>query len=65
MSYSVVKNEKSRYDIMEKNSGSLIKIDNLEEKEIRTMCRKLNLGAGFNGWTPRFIAEKLLTNTIN
>lgn len=65
MSYSVVKNDNSLYDIMEKNSGSVIEMCNPEEKEIRSICRKLNLGAGFNGWTPRFIAEKLLTNTID
>ena len=34
-------------------------LENLKygEKKIRDLCRKMNLGAGFNGFTPDFFAN--------
>jgi hypothetical protein len=55
MSYSVVKNETGKFDIIEKDSDVVIEI-NRAESEARSICRKLNLGSGFNGWTPPFFA---------
>jgi hypothetical protein len=61
MSYSVIKvikNEKNLYDIFEKNSEVVIEINKKSEDEARAVCRKLNLGSGFNGWTPEFVAKR-------
>jgi hypothetical protein len=63
MSYSVVKNDIGSYDLLEKDSETVIQIRRAEEKEARSMCRKLNLGAGFVGWTPDFLAKSLDINT--
>lgn len=59
MSYSVVKNEKNRYDIFEKESDVVIEIAKADENEARAVCRKMNLGSGFNGWTPDFVAKRM------
>lgn len=57
MSYSVKKHEDG-YDILEKDTGLLIKLSCSEEKA-RNLCRKMNLGSGFNGWTPPFFTMKV------
>lgn len=54
MSYRVLETE-TGYAIMEKENDVRIEL-NKSEKEIRDLCRKLNLGSGFNGWTPPFFA---------
>lgn len=59
MSYSVIKNEKNVFDILEKDSGNVIEVKKTDEKEVRSICRKLNLGAGFDGWTPDFVAKQM------
>lgn len=61
MSYKVIKNG-STYDLFEKDSDVTIQIGAMSESEIRATCRKLNLGSGFCGWTPAFIAKKLFTS---
>lgn len=58
MSYSVIKNDKNLYDIFEKESDNVIEISKADEQEARAVCRKLNLGSGFNGWTPDFVAKR-------
>jgi hypothetical protein len=58
MSYSVKPSENG-YDIFEKESETLIELK-VNEKDARDFCRKLNLGSGFNGWTPTFVASKFL-----
>jgi hypothetical protein len=57
MSYTV-KEVNGKFNIFEKDSQILIELE-CDENKARDMCRKLNLGSGFNGWTPIFIAEKL------
>lgn len=59
MSYSVIKNEKSLYDIFEKESDVVIELSKTDEKDARAVCRKMNLGSGFNGWTPEFVAKRM------
>jgi hypothetical protein len=54
MSYRVIETEKG-LAISEKESNTLIELKK-SEKDIRDICRKLNLGSGFNGWTPQFFA---------
>lgn len=60
MSYSVVKNGKSTYDVVENDTDTLIRLS-MSEKEVRGVCRKLNLGSGFAGYTPSFFSQKTLT----
>lgn len=58
MSYSVKQNYNGKYDLYEKESETIIELSK-NETDIRSICRKLNLGAGFNGWTPLFVAKKM------
>jgi hypothetical protein len=57
MSYTV-KEMNGKYNILEKVSETIIELET-NEKNARDLCRKLNLGSGFNGWTPAFVAEKM------
>ena len=52
MSYIVQKTEKA-FNIIEKGNDLVVKITT-DEAEARKACRALNLGAGFNGFTPTF-----------
>jgi hypothetical protein len=61
MSYSVVKTDGDVYNLLEKDSGTVIDL-NAQEDAARSLCRKLNLGSGFAGWTPEFMAKKLFTS---
>lgn len=56
MSYKIQKSE-TGYNIHEKKSDIIIQLETTEQFA-KDLCRKLNLGSGFNGWTPAFIAEK-------
>jgi hypothetical protein len=59
MSYSVIKSDSGNfYNLLEKESETVIEIQEINESNARSMCRKLNLGAGFNGWTPGFLARR-------
>lgn len=60
MSYSVIKNDKNLYDIFEKDTGCVIEVKKPDEKEARSLCRKMNLGSGFDGWTPDFVAKCMI-----
>lgn len=55
MSYKVTKNQKGTFDIIEVDTSITIELRSTQIKA-REVCRKLNLGSGFNGWTPPFIA---------
>lgn len=52
MSYYVKKTEAS-FDIVEKESDFVLKTTD-DESIAKKLCRSLNLGAGFNGYTPQF-----------
>jgi hypothetical protein len=58
MSYSVIE-ANGRYNVLEKESECVIQISERDETKARAVCRKLNLGSGFCGWTPEFLARKL------
>jgi hypothetical protein len=55
MSYKVTKNDKGTFDIIEVDTDTTIELRTSEERA-RGLCRKLNLGSGFAGWTPSFVA---------
>jgi hypothetical protein len=59
MSYVTVKSSGNEYDLLEKDTNILIKLEKTEN-DARDICRKLNLGSGFEGFTPPFFAEKLV-----
>lgn len=56
MSY-VVKENTNHFDVYENTSNVLIELKT-NETRAKDLCRKLNLGSGFNGWTPLFFSEK-------
>ena len=56
MTYKVLKKQ-DEYSIIEKDTNLVIEIFK-EEKEARTLCRSLNLGSGFGGYTPIFFAKQ-------
>lgn len=55
MSYKV-EIEVSQYQIVEGTTGLIVQTYN-KEREARNMCRNLNLGSGFQGFTPSFFAK--------
>lgn len=55
MSYKVVGSENG-FDILEKETNVIIDLK-YKESKARDVCRKMNLGAGFNGFTPDFFAN--------
>lgn len=55
MSYAV-KETSGTFDIIEKDTGVKIALKT-DETIAKNICRKLNLGSGFNGWTPTFFAN--------
>jgi hypothetical protein len=57
MSYSVKQGDKG-YNIFEKDTEVVIELER-PEKEARDLCRKMNLGSGFNGWTPSFFSTRM------
>lgn len=57
MSYSVKKRNETFY-ILESTTDSVLELST-DEKDSRILCRKLNLGSGFNGWTPSFFLTSL------
>lgn len=56
MSYGVRKGNEG-YNIYEKDTEQIIELG-ITEKYARDVVRKLNLGSGFNGWTPSFFTIK-------
>jgi hypothetical protein len=60
VSYKIVENG-GLYDILEKDSSTIIELSIENKESAKGICRKLNLGSGFSGWTPLFIAKKLFT----
>lgn len=55
MSY-YVKVDGDKFDIVEKETFIVIDLKTTERRA-RDLCRKMNLGAGFNGVTPAFFAN--------
>lgn len=56
MSYSVRKSG-DLFNVIEKDTKQII-VSYEDQKEARQICRSLNLGAGFNGYTPPFFLAK-------
>jgi hypothetical protein len=61
MSYSVNRVETS-YQIVEKDTNLTI-YELKDEREARKICRSLNLGAGFDGFTPTFFTFQYIKPT--
>lgn len=57
MSYSVKQGEIG-YNIVEKDTDVVIVLER-SESDARALCRKMNLGSGFNGWTPPFFTTRM------
>lgn len=45
------------YEVIESNTDQVIKTD-MTHADAKNLCRSLNFGGGFDGWTPAFFLEK-------
>tara|TARA_Y100000389_G_scaffold54036_1_gene49892 strand:- start:22156 stop:22356 length:201 start_codon:yes stop_codon:yes gene_type:complete len=54
MSYSVRKRTEGFVVVEQSTKQDIAKFN--DRDEARQLCRSLNLGGGFNGWTPRFMS---------
>lgn len=61
MTYNLVEGkDKSMYDVLEETTSQVIKSFPGEKfLEAREFMRHLNLGGGFDGWTPSFLLKKI------
>jgi len=61
MVYNLVEGQdKSMYDVLEETTGQVIKSFAGDRfAEARAFMRHLNLGGGFDGWTPTFLLKKI------
>jgi hypothetical protein len=61
MTYNLVEGkDKSMYDVLEETTSQVIKSFPGEKfLEAREFMRHLNLGGGFDGWTPTFLLKKI------
>ena len=59
MNYNLIEGQdKSMYDILEETTNQVIKsFPGDRFLEARAFMRHLNLGGGFDGWTPSFITK--------
>jgi hypothetical protein len=63
MVYNLVEGQdKSMYDVLEETTSQVIKTFPGDKfSEARAFMRHLNLGGGFDGWTPSFLLKKIIT----
>jgi hypothetical protein len=61
MAYNLVEGQdKSMYDVLEETTGQVIKsFPGDKFSEARAFMRHLNLGGGFDSWTPSFLLKKI------
>ena len=61
MTYNLVEGkDKSMYDVLEETTSQVIKsFPGDKFLEARSFMRHLNLGGGFDGWTPSFLLKKI------
>lgn len=57
MSYRVEKQDPNTFVVIEGDTGLTIDAFRSEQKA-RDVCRNLNLGSGFQGWTPTFFCNE-------
>lgn len=59
MNYNLVEGkDKSMYDVLEETTNQVIKsFPGDKFLEAREFMRRLNLGCGFDGWTPTFFCK--------
>lgn len=58
MNYSVINNNGS-YDVYETSTEQVIKTFT-KATEAKELMKRLNLGGGFDGWTPSFFLIKIV-----
>lgn len=47
------------YDIQETKTGHVVATKSAHASEAKRLCRHLNMGGGFDGWTPAFFLERI------
>ena len=65
MSYNLVEGQdRSMYDVVEETTGQVIKSFTGDKfLEARNFMRHLNLGGGFDGFTPSFVLKNFMLPT--
>lgn len=58
--YSVVE-DSDTFKVVENTTGLIIKTYNIKE-DARKLMKSLNMGAGFDSWTPAFILKSTTTS---
>ena len=44
-------------DILETTTKQIVNTKSLMNEDAKKLCRNLNLGGGFDGWTPAFFVD--------
>lgn len=52
------------YEVVENGTRQVIKTD-LSHNQAKALCRHLNFGGGFDGWTPPFFLQKIALSEDN
>jgi hypothetical protein len=63
MNYNLVEGraDNSKYDILEESTEQVVKSFSGDKfLDARAFMRHLNLGGGFDGWTPSFFLKKIV-----
>lgn len=55
--YKVQKSD-DLFEVLETETGNIIKSE-LTNSQAKDLCRRLNFGGGFDGWTPSFFNENI------
>lgn len=56
MNYKIVI-DPSGADILETTTKQIVNTKSLMNEDAKKLCRNLNLGGGFDGWTPAFFVD--------
>lgn len=58
MFYAIKPTTNLRYHVVETSTGNLVSSD-LKEPQAKKLCRHLNVGGGFEGFTPDFFLRNV------
>jgi hypothetical protein len=58
MNYKTIQTTSQKYNVIETTTNQIVKVFTLQ-KEAKEFMRHLNLGGGFDGWTPSFLLKNV------
>jgi len=59
MNYKTIPGIAHMYDILETKTNQIIATKPEHNDEAKKLCRHLNMGGGFDSWTPAFFLENI------